>query len=79
MSTDISTSALIAAGVESIDKVGPFQAKFNLVGIEDIRETKKRIIVNRAKKIVQEWATKTISESEEMLKDVYDATKPREN
>ena len=76
MSTDISTSALIAAGVESIDKVGPFQAKFNLVGIEDIRETKKRIIVNRAKKIVQEWATKTISESEEMLKDVYDATKP---
>jgi DNA primase len=76
MSTDISTSALIAAGVESIDKVGPFQAKFNLVGIEDIRETKKRVIVNRAKKIVQEWATKTISESEEMLKDVYDATKP---
>ena len=27
MSTDISTAALIAAAIESIDKVGPFQAK----------------------------------------------------
>jgi DNA primase len=76
MSTDISTAALIAAAIESIDKVGPFQAKFVLVGIDDIRAIKKKIIVDRAKRIVQEWATKTISEGEEMLKDVYDASKP---
>ena len=76
MSTDISTAALIAAAIESIDKVGPFQAKFALFGIDDIRAIKKKVIVDRAKKIVQEWATKTISEGEEMLKDVYDATKP---
>lgn len=76
MSTDISTAALIAAAIESIDKVGPFQAKFLLVGIDDIRAIKKKIIVDRAKRIVQEWATKTISEGEEMLKDVYDASKP---
>ena len=76
MSTDISTAALIAAAIESIDKVGPFQAKFSLVGIDDIRAIKKKVIVDRAKKIVQEWATKTISEGEEMLKDVYDASKP---
>jgi DNA primase len=76
MSTDISTAALIAAAIESIDKVGPFQAKFSLVGIDDIRAIKKKIIVDRAKKIVQDWATKTISEGEEMLRDVYDASKP---
>jgi DNA primase len=76
MSTDISTAALIAAAIESIDKVGPFQAKFNLMGIDDIRAIKKKIIVDRAKKIVQDWATKTISEGEEMLKDVYGASKP---
>jgi DNA primase len=76
MSTDISTAALIAAAIESIDKVGPFQARFGLVGIDDIRAIKKKLIVDRAKKIVQEWATKTISEGEEMLKDVYDASKP---
>jgi DNA primase len=76
MSTDISTAALIAAAIESIDKVGPFQARFGLIGIDDIRAIKKKVIVDRAKKIVQEWATKTISEGEEMLKDVYDASKP---
>ena len=76
MSTDISTAALIAAAIESIDKVGPFQARFELSGIDDIRAIKKKVIVDRAKKIVQEWATKTISEGEEMLKDVYDASKP---
>ena len=76
MSTDISTAALIAAAIESIDKVGPFQAKFGLLGIDDIRAIKKKVIVDRAKKIVQDWATKTISEGEEMLKDVYDASKP---
>lgn len=76
MSTDISTAALIAAAIESIDKVGPFQAKFNLMGIDDIRAIKKKVIVDRAKKIVQDWATRTISEGDEMLKDVYDASKP---
>ncbi len=76
MSTDISTAALIAAAIESIDKVGPFQAKFNLMGIDDIRAIKKKVIVDRAKRIVQDWATRTISEGEEMLKDVYDASKP---
>jgi DNA primase len=76
MSTEISTAALISAAIESIDKVGPFQGKFLLVGIDDIRAIKKKVIVDRAKKIIQEWATKTISEGEEMLRDVYDASKP---
>jgi DNA primase len=76
MSTDISTAALIAAAIESIDKVGPFPAKFGLVGIDDIRAIKKKVIVDRAKRIVQDWATRTISEGDEMLKDVYDASKP---
>ncbi|MGI0081867.1 MAG: DNA primase DnaG [Nitrosopumilaceae archaeon] len=70
MSTDISTAALIAAAIESIDKVGPFQANFKLEAIEDIRSAKKKEIVDRAKEIVQKWSTKTISEGDEMLKDV---------
>ena len=69
MSTDISNcQPYCGLPIESIDKVGPFQAKFGLVGIDDIRAIKKKVIVDRAKKIVQDWATKTISEGEEMLK-----------
>jgi DNA primase len=74
MSTDINTAALIAAAIESIDKVGPFQANFKLEAIEDVRSAKKKEIVDRAKEIVQKWSTKTISEGEEMLKDVSDVT-----
>jgi len=70
MSTDISTAALIAAAIESIDKVGPFVAHFKLEAIEDVRSAKKKEIVDRAKEIVQKWSTKTISEGDEMLKDV---------
>jgi len=72
MSTDIDTCALIAAGIESIDKVGPFDCSFKLVGIDDVRAAKKDDIVKRAKEIKQRWATKTVSEGETMLKDVHE-------
>ena len=71
MSTDIDTCALIAAGIESIDKVGPFDCKFTLDAIDDVRAAKKDDIVKRAKEIKQKWATKTVSEGETMLNDVH--------
>ncbi|QUC64989.1 DNA primase [Nitrosopumilus sp. K4] len=71
MSTDIDTCALIAAGIESIDKVGPFDCSFKLESIDDVRAAKKDDIVKRAKEIKQRWATKTVSEGESMLKDVH--------
>ena len=51
MSTDIDTCALIAAGIESIDKVGPFDCTFTLDTIDDVRAAKKFDIVQRAKKL----------------------------
>jgi len=72
MSTDIDTCALIAAGIESIDKVGPFDCKFRLDSIDDVRAAKKDDIVRRAKEIKQRWSTKTVSEGESMLKDVHE-------
>ena len=71
MSTDIDTCALIAAGIESIDKVGPFDCTFKLGAIDDVRAAKKDDIVRRAKEIKQRWATKTVSEGESMLNDVH--------
>lgn len=74
MSTDIDTCALIAAAIESIDKVGPFDCKFKLDAIDDVRAAKKDDIVKRAKEIKQMWATKTVSEGDIMLKDVHEGT-----
>ncbi len=74
MSTDIDTCALIAAAIESIDKVGPFDCAFKLETIDDVRAAKKEDIVKRAKEIKQRWATKTVSEGDTMLKDVHAGT-----
>ncbi len=75
MGTDMSTSALIAATIENIDKVGPCTAKFNLSAIEDIRAIKRKTITDRAKNIMKEWASRTSSESEDILKEVTASTK----
>ncbi len=75
MSTDVGTAALIAAAVESVDKVGPCSARFTMDAIEDVRATKRKQIVDRAKLIVREWSSKTSSEGENVLKDVTESTK----
>ena len=75
MSTDIGTAALIAAAVESVDKVGPCSARFTVGNIEDVRAVKRKQIVDRAKLIVRDWSSKTSSEGENLLKDVTESTK----
>ena len=75
MSTDISTTSLIAAAVEGVEKVGPCQAHFRLSEIEDVRASKRQAIVDRAKGIMKEWASKTTSQGENVLKDVSESTK----
>ena len=75
MSTDVSTAALIAAAVENVDKVGPCTARFQLQGITDVRADRRKVIVDRAKAIMKDWASKTASEGEESLKDIVDSAK----
>jgi DNA primase len=75
MSTDISTASLIAAAVENVEKVGPCTAHFKLIAVEDVRATKKKVIVDRAKEIMKEWATKVESTTEEELRAVAESTK----
>jgi DNA primase len=75
MSTDVSTAALIAAAVESVDKVGPCQARVQLMAIEDVRASKRQQIADRAKDIMKDWSSRTTSEGENLLKDVQESTK----
>tara|TARA_B100001750_G_C15473788_1_gene581324 strand:+ start:78 stop:1280 length:1203 start_codon:yes stop_codon:yes gene_type:complete len=76
MSTDISTAALIAASLETIDKVGPCASAFKLEAIDDVRNIKKQQIADRAKEIVKNWATTSVSESEEIHKDIQSSQIP---
>lgn len=74
-SLDKVSTAIIAASIESVDRVGPYTAKITLEKIEDIRETKRKAIVERAKEILQKWNIESLPETEEMLKEVSEALK----
>ncbi len=48
-------TAIIAATVETVDRVGPCHAKVTLEKIEDVRDAKRREIIERAAEIVKGW------------------------
>ena len=75
IATDVSTAAIIAAAIENIDKVGPCSARFQLGGIEDVRAFKRKVIAERAKEIMKDWASRTTSHGEEIIKEVSASVK----
>jgi DNA primase len=74
-SLDKVSTAIIAASVESIDRVGPCSARIMLEKIEDVRETKRRAIIERAKEILHKWSLETKPETEEILREVSEILK----
>jgi len=51
-SLDQVETAILAAALETIDRIGPCRAKINAVKIEDVRIQKKQKIVERAKELL---------------------------
>ena len=58
---DQSETTLIAAAVETIERVGPTDAQINIEKIEDVRGSKRDYIIERAKKLMQELSGSTDS------------------
>jgi len=52
-SLDSSETALIAAALETIERIGPCEAKIKLKEVKDIRMVKREYVVDRAKEILQ--------------------------
>ncbi|PIO07220.1 hypothetical protein COU59_03710 [Candidatus Pacearchaeota archaeon CG10_big_fil_rev_8_21_14_0_10_34_12] len=51
---DKSETTLIAAAVETIERIGPSDAQLEIEKIEDVRGSKRDFIIERAKKLMQE-------------------------
>lgn len=51
-SLDKVETSILAAAVETIDRVGPCEAKITVEAIEDVRISKRRQVIERAKKIL---------------------------
>ncbi len=51
-SLDKIDTAILAASLETVDRVGPCEARINVLRIEDVRAAKRRVLVERAKQIL---------------------------
>ncbi len=64
-------TALVAAAIESVDRIGPCKAEITLEKVEDIRIAKRKKLVDRAKRILQEM----LKQSKEELADLAEEIK----
>ena len=69
-SLDRVSAAIIAASLEAIDRVGPCSAKITLKKIEDVRDARRKAIIERSKKILRKWTIETLPDTEEIFREV---------
>ncbi|MEM1620254.1 MAG: DNA primase DnaG [Fervidicoccaceae archaeon] len=70
--------ALIAALLETIDKVGPYSARVQLIKILDLRLEKLKKALERAKEILRTWHFEEIPEMKELLRELQSSVKSAE-
>jgi len=69
-------TAILAAALETITRVGPCRASIEVTDIEDVRAAKRRAVVERAKELLAESFTETALSSREVLDEVREAVRP---
>ena len=74
-SLDRVSTALIAASIESINRVGPCASKVTLEKIEDVRESRRKVIIDRAKEILHKWTIESMPSVDEVFKEVAETLK----
>jgi DNA primase len=74
-SLDRAETAIIAAAMESVDRVGPCAAKVSVVKISDVRMDKREQIMKRAKELMRNWVVKDGQDIEKLLSEVSRADK----
>jgi len=71
-------TAIVAAAIETIDKVGPCTARVSVKKIEDVREEKRRKIVDRARDILVHWETEGAFEIKELSEEIMKSVRVHE-
>lgn len=69
-SLDKVETSILAASLETIDRVGPCSAKIEVFQVEDVRAVKRKKIIERAKLIFTKMFDETVPESQELADEV---------
>ena len=74
-SLDKVETAILAASLETIDRIGPCGAAVEVTSIEDVRAAKRREVVERAKELVASGFEETSLGSDDVLEEVREAAR----
>lgn len=69
-SLDRAETAIIAAAMETVDRVGPCEAKITIEKISDIRIDKREMILTRAKELMRDWVVTETQDIDKLLIEV---------
>jgi len=74
-SLDKVETAILAASLETIDRVGPCQASVEVTNIEDVREAKRRQVIDRAKELLAGSFDESVMDSTKILEEVRESVR----
>jgi DNA primase len=77
-SLDSSETALIAACIETIERVGPCNAKLSIEQIEDVRTTKRKYVIDRAKELLGKMFDEGMGDSQQIAEQIKEAVRSSE-
>lgn len=72
-SLDKVETAILAAALESIDRVGPAKAEIKVTGIEDVRSVKREAVISRARELLARLGEAGKGDSESIMEMVRDS------
>ena len=74
-SLDKTETALIAAAIETIERIGPCNAKVNVTMLEDVRAAKRGLVIDRAKDLLSKLTHGTLPDTREIKEEVSESVK----
>ena len=69
-SLDKAETAIIAAAMEIIQRIGPCNAKIKVTKIEDVRVSKRQFVIERAKELLRNLTDSVLPDSQELADEV---------
>ncbi len=77
-SLDKTETAIVAAAMEIIQRIGPCNAKIHVDKIEDVRTSKRQFVIERAKELLRELTENTLPDSQELADEVAQSVRMME-
>jgi len=71
-------TAILAAAIESVDRIGPCKAEVKVVNVEDVRISKRKKVVERAKQILGDILKDDKEKTEDLTESVRQAVQVEE-